>query len=85
MSQLTMGNILAFVRELKDEGMSLREIGELPVYIGDDDELNGIHCAWYTNLVDSNNTEDVDNMYTVEMINERRCNIKLDGKAILIS
>ena len=85
MSQLTMGNILAFVKELKDEGMSLREIGELPVYIGDDDELNGIHCAWYTNLVDNNNTEDVDNMYTVEMINERRCNIKLDGKAILIS
>ena len=85
MGQLTMGNILAFVNELKDGGMSLKEIHELPIYLGDDDELNGIHCGWYTNLVDSNNTEDEDNVYTVEMINERRGNIELNGKAILIS
>ena len=85
MSQLTMGNILALVKELKDNGMSLKEIHELPIYLGDDDELNGIHCGWYTNLVDSNNTEDEDNVYTVEMINERRGNVELNGKAILIS
>ena len=85
MGQLTMGNILAFVKELKDNGMSLKEIHELPIYLGDDDELNGIHCGWYANLVDSNNTEDEDNVYTVEMINERRGNVELNGKAILIS
>lgn len=86
MKQLTVGDILAVIRELKDNGMSLKEIGSLPVYLGDDDELNGIHCAWYTNLVDADNTEDEDNAYTVEMINENRCNIKLEkGKAILIS
>lgn len=85
MGQLTMGNILAFVKKLKDSGMSLKEINELPIYLGDDDELNGIHCGWYTNLVDSDNTEDEDNVYTVEMINERRGNIQLNGKAILIS
>lgn len=85
MGQLTMGNILALVKELKDSGMSLKEIYDLPIYLGDDDELNGIHCGWYTNLVDSNNTEDEDNMYSVEMINERSGNIQLNGKAILIS
>lgn len=85
MGQLTMGNILAFVKELKDGGMSLSEINKLPIYLGDDDELNGIHCGWYANLVDSNNTEDEDNVYTVEMINERRGNVELNGKAILIS
>ena len=85
MGQLTMGNILALVKELKDNGMSLKEIYDLPIYLGDDDELNGIHCGWYTNLVDSNNTEDGDNVYTVEMINERRGNNQLNGKAILIS
>lgn len=85
MSQLTMGDILAFARHLSDEGMSLKEIGKMPIYIGDDDELNGIHCAWYTNLVDSDNTEDEDNMYTVEMINEDSHCIKLNGKAVLIS
>lgn len=85
MAQLTVGVILAMIKELKDNGMSLKEINELPIYIGDDDELNGIHCAWYSNLVDSENTEDEDNRYLVEMINERRGNIELDGKAILIS
>ena len=86
MSQLKVGHILAFIKGLKDEGMSPKEIHELPVYIGNDDELNGIHCAWYTNLVDADDTEDDDNVYTVEMINERRGNIKLEsGKAVLIS
>ena len=82
MHQLTLGDIMEFTKELRDEGMTIEEIQELPVYLGDDDELNGIHCAWYTNFVDSNNSEDED---FVEMINEDRCNIKLDGKAILIS
>ena len=84
MEQLTVGDILVLVKQLKDEGMGLKEIYNLPIYIGNDDELNGIHCAWCTDLVDSDN-EDEDIQYLVELINERRCNIKLNGKAILIS
>ena len=85
MGQLKVKHILAFIKQLNSQGMSMKEIHELPVYLGDDDELNGIHCAWYTNLVDSNDTKDEDNVYTVEMINENRCNNELNGKAILIS
>ena len=85
MGQLTLGNILNLVKELKDGGMSAKELQSLPIYLGDDDELNGIHCGWYTNLVDANDTEDEDNAYTVDLINENRCNIKLNGKAVLIS
>ena len=85
MKQLQMQHIIGMIKDLMDNGTSLKEIGDLPIYLGDDDELNGIHCAWYTNLVDSDNTEDEDNVYTVEMINERRGNIQLNGKAILIS
>ena len=86
MKQLTLENIFAFVKELQEQGMTMAEIRKLPIYIGDDDELNGVHCAWYTNLVDADDTEDEDNVYTVEMINERGGNYKLDkGKAILIS
>jgi hypothetical protein len=76
---------MEFAWQLKKSGMSDNEVKSLPVYIGDDDELNGIHCAWYTNLVDANNKTDEDNVYTVELINEDRCNIKLESKAILIS
>ena len=86
MKQLTLGDLLDFAADLRRKGMSLEEFRALPIYIGDDDELNGIHCGWYTNLVDAENTEDEDNVYTVDLINENRCNIKLEkGKAILIS
>ena len=80
--QLTMDNILAFCAELRKQGMTMEEIKEMPIYLGNDDELNGIHCGWHTNLVDVTNPEDAD---FVELINEDRCNIELKGKAILIS
>ena len=82
MKQLTLGDILEFAWQLKKDGMNDNEVKALPVYLGDDDELNGIHTGWYTNLVDPNNDDDAD---FVEMINEDRCNVKLNGKAILIS
>ena len=80
--QLKIKNIIAFIDELQKDGMSLDEIYELPVYLGNDDELNGIHTAWYTNLVDPNNPEDVD---FVELINDDSYNIEIKGKAVLIS
>lgn len=82
MKQLKFGDLMAFAKALQKEGMVLGEIYELPIYLGNDDELNGIHCAWYTNLVDPSNSEDAD---LVEMINEDRCNIEIKGRAILIS
>lgn len=82
MKQLTMGQVLAVVKEYKKAGMTQKEIDKLPIYIGDDDELNGIHCAWYAQIVDPTNEDDAD---FVEMINERRGNYEIKGKAILIS
>lgn len=82
MEQLTLGQILDFAAQLRREGMTLEEFRSMPIYLGNDDELNGIHCGWYTNLIDSSNPEDAD---FVELINEDRCNIELKGKAILIS
>lgn len=82
MNQLTFGAIIAMAKQLQEQGMTTKEIAALPVYLGRDDELNGIHTAWYTNLVDPNNPDDAD---FVELINEDRCNIKIKGKAILIS
>lgn len=84
MDQLTMNDILALCAKLKKEGMAMEEIRMLPIYLGDDDELNGIHTGWALDFVDSNNTTE-DDEWLVEMINENRCNIKLDGKAVVIS
>ena len=85
MKQLTFGDIIGFASTLLKEGMTMQEMTKLPVYIGNDDELNGIHCAWCTDCIDANDTDNEQVMDLVEMINERRCNIKLEGKAILIS
>lgn len=82
MKQLKVGDILKFVAEMQKAGMSTKAITELPVYLGQDDELNGIHTGWYVNLIDSDEENDAD---FVELINEDRCNIKLEGKALLIS
>lgn len=86
MKQLTLGDILDFAKALKEGGMTDKEIKSLPIYLGDDDELNGVHCGWYTDLVDTDNTEDMNTIGLINLINENRCNIKLEtGKAILIS
>lgn len=86
MERLTLGHILNYVKELKKNGMTDKEIKSLPVYLGDDDELNGIHCGWYTDLIDADDKENANNMSFVELINEKRGNHKLEkGKAILIS
>lgn len=82
MNQLTIGSILKLISELQEQGMTLNEIAELKIYIGDDDELNGIHTAWYVQPVDTKNEEDAD---FVGLINEDAHNIGIKGKAILIS
>lgn len=83
MEQLKVKDIFALINQLRQEGMTLEEIRELPIYLGDDDELNGIHCGWYVQPIDA---EDEDSVYTIELINENYGNIKLEkGKAILIS
>ena len=82
MGQLTLGQIIEVVHNLMKDGMTMGDICALPIYLGNDDELNGIHCGWYTNVVDPSNPEDAD---LVEMINEDGCNIEIKGKVILIS
>lgn len=79
MEQLTMGRLLGLVEHLKAQGMTDEEIKALPVYIGDDDELNGIHTAYYCE-----HFSEYDENY-IELINADSCNIKLSGRAILIS
>lgn len=82
MSQLKMKDILLVVQTLKEQGMSVREIGELVVYIGDDEELNGIHAAYYAEHIDSQSESGA---AYAETIVENCTNPKFPGKAILIS
>ena len=81
MAQLTLQDIYDVARILLVDGENLRDY---PVYLGNDDELNGIHCGWYANILDKRDNDE-DNQYIIKMINEDHCNIKFKDKAILIS
>ena len=84
MTQLKVKDLTNLIIRLKNNGMTLNEINELPIYIGNDDELNGIHTAWFIEKIDKN-TGDEDEQYLINMINEDSCNVELKGKGILIS
>lgn len=80
--QLKIGDILNVVEDLKKNGLTLSQIKDMPIYLGNDDELNGIHCGWYINVLDPASEDDQD---LVEMINEdHHCN-KINGLSMLIS
>lgn len=76
MKQLTLGDILDFVNELKKEGIPLKGIRQAKIYIGDDEELNGIHEAFYIEPCDN---------YAIELIKENSTNKIVTGINILIS
>ena len=80
--QLTMEKILNVALAMKQKGIDLSKI---KVFLGNDDELNGIHNAWYCELITNNGQEDND--FIVDLINEDYNNSKVekDEKFILIS
>ena len=85
MDQLIVKDLLIALEVFrKDKGMSREELLKLPIYLGRDDELNGIHTGWCVDIIDTALTSEND-QYFVEMINEDRTNVPIKGKAILIS
>ena len=80
-TQLTMQSILEVALKLEEQGLDL---SKLKVYLGDDDELNGVHNAWYCELVENDGKEE--NTMIVDLINENiGSNVKENEKFILIS
>ena len=70
--QLTVGDLERMISALKAAyGARAKDV---PVYIGDDDELNGIHCAWYVNHVPTVKECNDDESYYRELINEASVN-----------
>ena len=79
--QLTMEKNLNVALAMKQKGIDLSKI---KVFLGNDDELNGIHNAWYCELVENNGEEEKNCI--VELINENiGNNVEENEKFILIS
>lgn len=48
MEVLTLKDLVDFVLKAKQKGMPL----DTTIYLGNDDELNGVHNAWYIEVLD---------------------------------
>ena len=79
--QLTMEKILNVALAMKQKGIDLSKI---KVFLGNDDELNGVHNAWYCELVENDGEEE--NNMIVDLINENiGSSVKENESFILIS
>lgn len=85
MDQLTVKDLLLVLNEIREnQEMSYEDFMKLPIYLGRDDELNGIHTGWCVDIVDTALKTEIDKCL-IEMINSDRTNVPINGKAILIS
>lgn len=83
MDNLTVGDILMKVKKLKKEkGLTDKQISEIPVFIGDDDELNGIHTAWYAQGIEKSSPDDTE---FFSIIGDSSGNIEPANLSFLIS
>lgn len=81
--QLTIGELERFICEVKTQHP--KDYKDIPVYIGDDDELNGVHCAWYRNYIPTA-SEDNEDVSWRDIIGENNCyQLGDDEVAIIIS
>lgn len=84
MEHLTLGDILDLAVKIKKAtGLTGAEIRELPVYVTDDDEMNGVHTGWGYAYLDRQNADE-DTQYIIDLIDENRCNVKMKDRAVLI-
>ena len=80
-TQLTMQSILEVALKLKEQGLDLSKIR---VFLGNDDELNGVHNAWFCELI--KNDDEKENNMIVDLINEDiGSSVKENESFILIS
>lgn len=51
-SQCTVKDLRRLLKQIDELSLSEKEKDQIQIYLGDDDELNGIHTGWYAEMVD---------------------------------
>ena len=82
MEQLTLKVLYDFCKNALDKGVNLEDV---QVYLGNDDELNGIHTGWFLTPVVNKKGVSEDNDYLLDMINEDCHNVEIKKAGILLS
>lgn len=80
MKQLTIGELLRNIEGIKtSQGLTDEQIKNMPIYLGDDEELNGVHDAMFCDYI-----SEADENF-LELIEDDCTNSKFKGRALLIS
>ena len=74
--QLTAGQLAKLLQALKAEYANWEYI---PIYLGDDDEINGVHCCWNSVIVPESHE---DKEYWRGLINENYGNNELGADEV---
>jgi hypothetical protein len=74
-----MEDVYKLCEKLKANGHNLKDI---KVYLGNDDELNGIHAAW---CIDTLSPNCLGHKYMIDLINEDSNNPKVTDLSVLLS
>lgn len=82
MEQLTLKDIYDLCVDYMNKGI---KIDDIQIYLGDDDELNGIHTGWGISPIVNKRGITEDNDYLLDMISENCGNVELKMKGLLIS
>lgn len=72
-------DVYNLLKDLKSKGINLKNV---IVYIGNDEELNGIHSAFCIDNINNLNKDDKE--YFIDMINNDYSNIKYNEEKINI-
>lgn len=88
MEQLKVKDLVATINFLINK-YGKEKAMEMQVYLGDDDELNGVHDGWGATIIDTTDENDPDfgnSEYFAGMVADRRGNTPIEnGIALLIS
>lgn len=88
MEQLKVKDLMATINHLISK-YGKKKAMEMQVYLGDDDELNGIHSGWDITIIDTTDENDPDfesSVVLAEMIEDEGCNAPIENEiALLIS
>lgn len=80
MRQLIIGELMRDIEKIKaSEGLTDEQIKNMPIYLGDDEELNGVHDAMFCDYISEANED------YLELIEDNCTNSKFEGRALLIS
>lgn len=82
MEQLNAQDLYTILDNFKNKGINLKEI---QVYLGNDDELNGIHNGWNITPIINKREISEDNDYFLDMIEEDYSTSDLKMKGVVIS